>query len=80
MWSAPIHDKAFVERVLTHLEGNEDKYGTAARMKGMLTVAKEVRAPSIVGLSRSASNIHHLAGIRDPFLLHPRKVGRQLPH
>ena len=42
MWSGKIHDQAFVGKVLEHLENNDDKYGTAVRMKGMLTVAKEV--------------------------------------
>lgn len=42
MWNGPIHDSHFVGRILEHLAGNEDKYGTATRMKGMLTVAKEV--------------------------------------
>lgn len=42
MWSGPLHDSAFVGRVLEHLEQNKDQYGTAVRMKGMLTVAKEV--------------------------------------
>ena len=42
MWNGPIHDSQFVGRILEHLAGNEDKYGTATRMKGMLTVAKEV--------------------------------------
>ena len=42
MWSAPIHDKEFVEKVLEHVEANESNYGTSPRMKGMLTVAKEV--------------------------------------
>ena len=42
MWSAPIQDRDFIDKVLEHLEGNQDKYGTATRMKGMLTVAKEV--------------------------------------
>lgn len=42
MWSGPLHDTEFVTQVLRHLEGNMDKYGTAVRMKGMLTVAKEV--------------------------------------
>ncbi|KAJ6547596.1 N2,N2-dimethylguanosine tRNA methyltransferase [Mycena capillaripes] len=41
MWSAPIHDPEFVGKVLEHLETNEGQYGTAVRMKGMLTVAKE---------------------------------------
>ena len=42
MWSGPLHDPEFVAEVLAHVETNEDKYGTAPRMKGMLTVAKEV--------------------------------------
>ena len=42
MWSGPLHDPSFVSDVLEHVEANEDKYGTAVRMKGMLTVAKEV--------------------------------------
>ncbi|KAF8212204.1 N2,N2-dimethylguanosine tRNA methyltransferase-domain-containing protein [Mycena galopus ATCC 62051] len=41
MWSAPIHNPEFIGKVLNHLENNESQYGTAARMKGMLTVAKE---------------------------------------
>ncbi|KAF8625803.1 hypothetical protein AX15_005190 [Amanita polypyramis BW_CC] len=41
MWSAPIHDVKFIENVLKHLEENQNNYGTATRMKGMLTVAKE---------------------------------------
>ena len=44
MWSGPIHDAEFIGKVLDHLEGNEANYGTLARMKGMLTVAKEVNA------------------------------------
>lgn len=47
MWSGPIHDSEFVGQVLDHLEGNEDKYGTSTRMKGMLTVAKEVSIPGL---------------------------------
>jgi tRNA (guanine26-N2/guanine27-N2)-dimethyltransferase len=42
MWNGPIHDSQFVGEILEHLEGNEDKYGTSTRMKGMLTVAKQV--------------------------------------
>jgi tRNA (guanine26-N2/guanine27-N2)-dimethyltransferase len=43
MWSGPIHDGGFVAAVLDHLENNQDKYGTSPRMKGMMTVAKEVK-------------------------------------
>jgi len=42
MWNGPIHDPHFVDRILEHLYGDEDKYGTSTRMKGMLTVTKEV--------------------------------------
>ncbi|KAH9952240.1 N2,N2-dimethylguanosine tRNA methyltransferase [Amylocystis lapponica] len=41
MWSGPLHDPSFITKVLEHVEASEDKYGTSARMKGMLTVAKE---------------------------------------
>ena len=44
MWSGPLHNAEFVGRVLEHVDGNLDKYGTSTRMKGMLTVAKEVRS------------------------------------
>ena len=43
MWSGQLHDPNFVGKVLKHLESSKDRYGTAARMKGMLTVAQEVR-------------------------------------
>lgn len=43
MWSGPLHNKDFVSKALEHLEANKDKYGTAPRMEGMLTVAKAVR-------------------------------------
>ena len=46
MWSGPLHDVEFTNKVLEHVQANSDKYGTSARMKGMLTVAKEVRARS----------------------------------
>ena len=42
MWSGHLHDSEFVSRVLEHVKENQDRYGTAMRMKGMLTLAKEV--------------------------------------
>lgn len=42
MWSGPLHDVGFVQKVIEHIGKNEDHYGTVTRMKGMLTVAKEV--------------------------------------
>ncbi|KAJ7172448.1 N2,N2-dimethylguanosine tRNA methyltransferase [Mycena filopes] len=41
MWSAPIHNSEFIGKVLEHLGTNETQYGTASRMRGMLTVTKE---------------------------------------
>ncbi|KAI8998564.1 N2,N2-dimethylguanosine tRNA methyltransferase [Trametes punicea] len=59
MWSGPIHDKDFVSSVLSHVEANEDKYGTSARMKGMLTVAKEeLDTPFYFTPSKIASHFH----------------------
>jgi len=42
MWSGHLHDSEFVSRMLEHVKENQDRYGTAMRMKGMLTLAKEV--------------------------------------
>ncbi|KAI9509622.1 N2 N2-dimethylguanosine tRNA methyltransferase [Russula earlei] len=59
MWNGRIHDPQFVGRVLEHLECSEDNYGTSARMKGMLTVAKEELAvPFYFTPSRVASFFH----------------------
>jgi len=59
MWNGPIHDSHFVGRILEHLAGNEDKYGTSTRMKGMLAVAKEeLSAPFYFTPSRVASFFH----------------------
>ncbi|CCM02381.1 uncharacterized protein FIBRA_04476 [Fibroporia radiculosa] len=59
MWSGPIHDPAFVTKVLEHLETNEDKYGTSTRMKGMLTVAKEeLDTPFYFTPAKVASSFH----------------------
>lgn len=44
MWSGPLHNNSFITKVLGHLESNQDRYSTAIRMKGMLTVANEVRS------------------------------------
>ncbi|KAG6851006.1 hypothetical protein H0H93_004493 [Arthromyces matolae] len=59
MWSGRIHDSKFVGKVLEHLEANQDKYGTAVRMKGMLTVAQEeIDAPFYFTPARMASFFH----------------------
>jgi tRNA (guanine26-N2/guanine27-N2)-dimethyltransferase len=59
MWNGPIHDSQFIGGILEHLEGNEGKYGTSTRMKGMLTVAKEeLNTPFYFTPSRVASFFH----------------------
>ncbi|CAL1704528.1 unnamed protein product [Somion occarium] len=60
MWSGAIHDVDFVSRVLEHVVANESKYGTATRMKGMLTLAKEELpdTPFYFTPSRVAGNFH----------------------
>ncbi|KAJ2949554.1 hypothetical protein O0L34_g15473 [Tuta absoluta] len=41
IWSAPIHDEAFVSRVLSHVEANPDLFGTAKRIQGVLSMVRE---------------------------------------
>ena len=71
MWSGHLHDTDFVEKVLGHLEVNTDKYGTATRMKGMLTVAKEVRVSFRLTSSVSESLPKEL---QTPFYFTPSKI------
>ncbi|KAJ3121995.1 tRNA methyltransferase 1 [Nowakowskiella sp. JEL0407] len=43
MWLGPLHNKEFVSKWLEHIKNsNTDKYGTHARMLGMVTVISEV--------------------------------------
>ncbi|KAG6832138.1 hypothetical protein H0H87_002450 [Tephrocybe sp. NHM501043] len=59
MWSGPLHDTGFVTKVLEHLEANQDKYGTAVRMRGMLTVAQEeLHVPFYFTPAKLASFFH----------------------
>ncbi|KAG8217920.1 N2,N2-dimethylguanosine tRNA methyltransferase [Butyriboletus roseoflavus] len=41
MWSGPLHNPEFVAKVVEHVDGNANSYGTSTRMKGMLVVAQE---------------------------------------
>src|SRR5437879_4262367 len=68
MWSGPLHNDNFLSKVLEHLENNQGKYGTAVRMRGMLTVAKEVRDLKL--LSCRSQLISDLVGAARPVLLH----------
>ncbi|KZV90233.1 N2,N2-dimethylguanosine tRNA methyltransferase, partial [Exidia glandulosa HHB12029] len=56
MWSGPIHDQEFVEKVYDHTRNNQSKFGTAPRMLGMLSLAREELAtPFFFTPSRLAS-------------------------
>lgn len=44
MWAAPLHNKAFVRDMLTHVEEHASDFKTSDRIKGMLTVALSVGA------------------------------------
>ena len=59
MWSAPIQDPEFIGKVLEHIEESPNKYGTATRMKGMLTLAKEeLASPFFFTPSKLAGAFH----------------------
>ena len=77
MWSGPLHDPDFVSDVLDHVEANEDKYGTAARMKGMLTVAKEVSG--IYSSCRLGAPLKAALGIGHTVLFHTVKNIESFP-
>lgn len=42
MWAEPLHDPAFVERVLGALESSPGRFQTEQRLRGMLSVISEV--------------------------------------
>ena len=42
LWSDPIHDTAFVAKLLGNIKGAAAKYATHTRMLGMVTVIAEV--------------------------------------
>ncbi|KAG2111599.1 tRNA methyltransferase [Suillus discolor] len=59
MWSGSLHNNGFISKVLEHLGSNQDRYGTAVRMKGMLTVAnEELHVPFYFTPSRIAGYFH----------------------
>jgi len=78
MWNGRIHDPQFVGRILEHLEDNGDNYGTSTRMRGMLSVAKEVGTLSLFkwnGYRRSS----RCTGVECTVLLYTFKGGEFLP-
>lgn len=42
MWAEPIHDLAFVQKVLSAVSGNPSRFGTSKRIEGMLSMVTEV--------------------------------------
>ncbi|BGP43727.1 RNA methyltransferase tRNA(m5U54)methyltransferase [Rhodotorula kratochvilovae] len=56
MWSAPLHNRAFVREMLDHVEANKRDFATHDRIKGMLTVAMaECEAPLYFSPAKMAS-------------------------
>ncbi|KAM6940499.1 tRNA (guanine(26)-N(2))-dimethyltransferase [Xenentodon cancila] len=41
IWAEPIHDLAFVQKVLSAVSGNPSRYGTSKRIEGMLSMVTE---------------------------------------
>ncbi|XP_020499096.2 tRNA (guanine(26)-N(2))-dimethyltransferase [Labrus bergylta] len=41
MWAGPIHDLAFVQKVLSAVSGNPSRFGTSKRIEGMLSMVTE---------------------------------------
>ncbi|TKS68644.1 tRNA (guanine(26)-N(2))-dimethyltransferase [Collichthys lucidus] len=44
MWAEPIHDLAFVQKVLSAVSGNPSRFGTSKRIEGMLSMVTEEKA------------------------------------
>jgi tRNA (guanine26-N2/guanine27-N2)-dimethyltransferase len=42
MWLGQLHDREFVGRLMEQVEEQKEMYGTYQRIKGMLSMAKEV--------------------------------------
>ncbi|KAM8880172.1 tRNA (guanine(26)-N(2))-dimethyltransferase isoform 1-T1 [Spinachia spinachia] len=41
IWAEPIHDSAFVQKVLSAVSGNPSRFGTSKRIEGMLSMVTE---------------------------------------
>jgi tRNA (guanine26-N2/guanine27-N2)-dimethyltransferase len=75
MWNGRIHDPQFVGRILEHLEDNGDNYGTSTRMRGMLSVAKEVGTLSLFFFyGRGATAHRDTQELSVPFYFTPSRV------
>lgn len=51
MWAEELHNRHFITDMLAIVEGKTSAFGTAARLKGMLTMAQSVSARSMIELA-----------------------------
>lgn len=60
IWNGPIHDKAFVRRLITLMKKSMDKFQTSKRMLGMLSVIDEelTDVPLYYTLSSLCNRVH----------------------
>lgn len=79
MWNGRIHDPQFVGRILEHLEDNGNNYGTSTRMRGMLSVAKEVGTLSPFFLWKGCHRSSRYTGVECTVLLYTFEGGEFLP-
>lgn len=55
MWAEPIHDSAFVQKVLSAVTANAGRFGTSKRIEGMLSMVTEVRTTVLLTSGRGSS-------------------------
>ncbi|XP_072240718.1 tRNA (guanine(26)-N(2))-dimethyltransferase [Leuresthes tenuis] len=60
IWAEPIHDLAFVQRVLSAVSGNPSRFGTSKRIEGMLSMVTEELedVPLYYAVDNLSSTIH----------------------
>jgi len=68
MWSDPIHDPAFARRCLDYVRKNKEKFGTSARLMGMLEMAAN-ELPTMLSYSPShMTNVLHTSTPRSTLI------------
>ncbi|XP_014278781.1 tRNA (guanine(26)-N(2))-dimethyltransferase isoform X1 [Halyomorpha halys] len=59
IWSAGLHDKDFIKKILTHLNNNSEKYNTQRRIEGILSLLlEELETPLYCTLDSLCSKVH----------------------
>jgi hypothetical protein len=48
MWLGPLHDSGFCKAVVESVEREKENYKTFARIKGMVSVARDVSPPGVL--------------------------------